>query len=115
MPAANSTKTARGRPFKPGQSGNPSGRPKMPEDMRQMLRDAGPELVRKLLEYTEHSNPKIAMWAITEALDRGYGKATQMQDISVDMAGSLDLEAQVRRVYLEQKNRKDDGNSEKDT
>ena len=82
MPA-NREKTGQ---FKPGHSGNPKGRPKVPEDVRQMLREAGPELARKLLAYTEHANPKIAMWAITEALDRAYGKPVQMQDISMDMA-----------------------------
>lgn len=34
MPAANSEEVVRGRPFKPGQSGNPSGRPKVPEDVK---------------------------------------------------------------------------------
>ncbi len=69
--------------FKPGQSGNPGGRPKMPEDMRQMLREAGPELARKLLAYTEHANPKIAMWAITEALNRAYGKPEAMSKVEL--------------------------------
>ena len=104
MPAENSEKTARGRPFKPGQSGNPGGRPKMPEEMRQILREAGPELARKLLAYTEHSNPKIAMWAITEALDRGYGKPVQAQDISFDVDSTADMMAQIRRVAMEQEN-----------
>lgn len=97
MPA-NRSKTGQ---FTPGQSGNPNGRPKMPEDMRQMLRDAGPELVRKLLEYTEHSNPKVAMWAITEALNRGYGKPVQMQDVALDVSGGLDVDAHIRRVAME--------------
>ena len=101
MPAENSGKTARGRPFKPGQSGNPGGRPKMPEEMRQILREAGPELARKLLAYTEHSNPKIAMWAITEALDRAYGKPVQAQDISFDVDSTADVMAQIRRVAME--------------
>ena len=102
MTAENSGKTARGRPFKPGQSGNPGGRPKMPEEMRQILREAGPELARKLLQYTEHPNPKIAMWAITEALDRAYGKPTQAQDISFDVNNTADVYTQIRRVAMEQ-------------
>lgn len=106
----NRTKTGR---FVAGKSGNPGGRPKMPEEMRQILREAGPGLARKLLQYTEHSNPKIAMWAITEALDRAYGKPTQAQDISVDMAGSVDLTTQIRRVLVERENERR-GTSESD-
>ena len=87
MTAENSGKAERGRQFKPGQSGNPGGRPKMPEEMRQILRAAGAELARKLLAYTEHSNPKIAMWAITEALDRAYGKPEVMS--KVEMSGQI--------------------------
>ena len=104
MPAESSANAERGRPFKPGQSGNPGGRPKMPEEMRQILREAGPELARKLLTYTEHSNPKIAMWAITEALDRAYGKPVQAQDISFDVDSTADVMAQIRRVAMEQIN-----------
>ncbi len=41
--AANSNETAKkviGRPFKRGESGNPSGRPKLPEDVRVMKDEA---------------------------------------------------------------------------
>lgn len=97
----NRTKTGR---FVAGKSGNPGGRPKMPEEMRQILREAGPALARKLLQYTEHPNPKIAMWAITEALDRGYGKPAQSQDISFDVNSTADVLAHIRRVAMEQLN-----------
>ncbi len=39
MSAANSEKTAVGRPFQPGQSGNPSGRPKAARNFAQEVRD----------------------------------------------------------------------------
>lgn len=97
----NREKTGR---FKAGCSGNPSGRPKIPEDVRELIRAACPEAAKKLIGYMDHSNPKIAMWAITEVLDRGYGKPMQMQDIQLDMAGSIDIDAQIRRVLVELNN-----------
>lgn len=51
----NSKRTAPGRPFKPGQSGNPGGRPKLPEDVKQaklMNRIELTRLVNKLVRMT---------------------------------------------------------------
>ena len=65
--------------FVKGQSGNPFGRPKVPEEIRTAIRAACPEAVQRLIGFMSHENPKIAMMEITEILDRGYGKPTQMQ------------------------------------
>lgn len=66
--------------FKPGQSGNPSGRPKLPEDVkhvrelaRQYTQQAIDGLVETLL--TGSSSAKVA--AANALLDRGWGKAEQ--------------------------------------
>ena len=104
MTAGNSEKIVRGRPFKPGQSGNPSGRPKIPEEVREAIRAACPAAVKKLIAFTEHPNPKIALNAITELLDRGYGKAAQQQEIQLDVSGELNLQSEIRRVLLERVN-----------
>ena len=84
-----------------GQSGNPSGRPKIPEDVKEAIRAACPEAVQELIGYIHHKNPKIAMWAIAELLDRGYGKPTQEQNVQMDLTGLLDVRAQIRSVLLE--------------
>ena len=104
MPAANSAKTAktaRGRPFQPGQSGNPLGRPKIPEDVREATRAACPKAVAVLIELLDDKKSLIRLEAAKTLLDRGYGKPMQMQDIQLDIAGSLDIDAQVRRILLE--------------
>lgn len=46
--AGNSGKTATGRPFQKGQSGNPKGRPKVAEEFRAECRDFSPTAFAKL-------------------------------------------------------------------
>ena len=101
MTAENSKKTARGRPFKAGQSGNPGGRPKIPEDVKEATRAACPKAVAVLVELLDDSKALVRLEAAKTLLDRGYGKAVQMQDVSLDVAGNLDITAQIRRVAKE--------------
>lgn len=103
-------KRPRGRPFPKGVSGNPGGRPKTNPEVKEILKAAAPEAARKLVEMIYSENEKIAMWAITDILDRTQGKAMQMQDVSLDINGVFDITTQIRRVLLEQKkDTQDDG------
>lgn len=77
MPAANSAKTAPGRPFQPGQSGNPSGRPKgIAAKAREIIGNDPTELLEVFLEIAYDPSQKAAdRRAAAEALlDRAYGK-----------------------------------------
>lgn len=94
----NRTKTGK---FKAGQSGNPGGRPKIPEDVKEATRAACPKAVAVLVELLDDKKPLIRLEAAKTLLDRGYGKAVQMQDVSLDVAGNLDVTAQIRRVAME--------------
>ncbi|MBQ7220764.1 MAG: hypothetical protein IJS28_07285 [Synergistaceae bacterium] len=87
--------------FVKGQSGNPSGRPRVPEEVRNAIKAACPEAVQRLIGFMSHENAKIAMMAITEILDRGYGKATQMQDVQIDVNGAAGLREEIRSLLLE--------------
>ncbi len=86
-------KTAPGRPFKPGQSGNPKGRPKMTQEQKE-VKKATRELIedykRKLAEALPEISPALIakarsgdVSAIKEINDRLMGKPREMVDIGV--------------------------------
>lgn len=85
--------------FRPGQSGNPSGRPKKDPDAMAILKAAVPSAASRLVELAKSQNEKIALQASTAILDRVWGKPTQTQDVHMD--ASMDLRAEVRAALLE--------------
>ena len=94
-----------GRQFPKGVSGNPGGRPKGNPEVKEILKAASPEAARQLVEYIYHENPKIAMWAITEVLDRTEGKP--IQAVNMEVSGNLDVRAQIRELLKERKEHAD--------
>ena len=106
MSAESSAKAERGRPFKPGQSGNPGGRPKIPEDVKMAFRAACPEAVEILIGIMRNPKEKTPyrLDAIKTILDRAYGRPVQAQDISFDVDSTADVMAQIRRVAMEYAN-----------
>lgn len=71
-----------GRRFQKGVSGNPTGRPCLPQEIKDMAQAAAPAAFRKLISLTDHENPIVAMRACEIVMDRGYGKPVQAQEIS---------------------------------
>ena len=96
------TETKKYKPhlFQKGVSGNPGGRPRVNPEVREILKAHSVEAARKLVEMINHENPKIAMWAITDILDRTQGKALQAQDINMEISGHVDVRAQIREILL---------------
>ena len=80
-----------GRPFKPGQSGNPGGRPKISDDVREMLKAATPKAVRLLVSVMDDDGQKTAlrMDAAKTIIERVYGKP--LQPIDSTISGGLDV------------------------
>ena len=72
-----------------GQSGNPGGRPRMTEDMRDMqerARAVGPEAIDILLSIArdEGAPPSARVSAASSILDRGYGRAPQGLSVNIN-------------------------------
>lgn len=88
MKPANRTRTGRRRVlsrtvFQPGQSGNPSGRPKKTEEERTLealCREKTPAALNTILEIMNKGTERNRLAAAEYVIDRGWGKATQRQE-----------------------------------
>lgn len=77
-------------PFKPGQSGNPGGRPKELNEVRDMARRHTVAAINTLVRLMrEADKDSVRCAAACALLDRGYGKATQ--PISGDGGGPVEF------------------------
>lgn len=88
----------RGRPFKPGQSGNPGGRPK---GIAAAARQHTDRCIAVLAEALESPDARTRIAAAHELLDRGYGKAIAATASVSNPLGDLDdetLEAAIAAV-----------------
>lgn len=63
--------------FKPGQSGNPNGRPKKDTHLKRLCRAHTEEAITKLIEIMRGNDPKDAMSAAVNILNRGWGTPPQ--------------------------------------
>lgn len=91
---------ARSTSFKPGQSGNPGGRPKRPEtiearkviaDVKALARESTKEAMEALVEVVKDvkAPPSARVSAASVILDRGWGKATQVVEANVNIVDNM--------------------------
>ena len=80
--------------FQPGQSGNPTGRPRNPKNIAE-LRELAREKTGAMLEFLSKAalNPKVSMTvrvqAATEVLNRGWGRPQQSLDLNHGVQSDL--------------------------
>jgi hypothetical protein len=67
--------------WKPGQSGNPTGRAKADVDIAALARQYGPACIEVCAKLLSHKEPKWRLAAATALLDRGFGKPRQETSI----------------------------------
>lgn len=65
--------------FRPGESGNPGGRPRAVAAIRDLVQAKGPDLVERLMTMAlaEATEDRVRIEAIKVLLDRGYGRPPQ--------------------------------------
>lgn len=92
--------------FKPGESGNPSGRPKVPKELVAICRDISPEVVQFWVTTMRNAEEKAAdrLRASENIMERAYGKAAQNINANVNDQRTIDtstLTEQQRTVLAE--------------
>lgn len=69
--------------FVKGQSGNPTGRPKLLAEIQELTRSYGKEAIEKLVSLMRSApTPNVQFSAAKEILERGFGKSSQLVELS---------------------------------
>lgn len=89
--------------FKPGQSGNPSGRPKKNRDLERTAEAYVSDAVKVLADALKDDDPKVRIAAANALLDRARGKPKQSVEVertphSLDEITTDDLIAAVHQA-----------------
>lgn len=89
--------------FKPGQSGNPKGRPRTGQSLAEYIRRCGGDNGRAYVDTLHalavgaHDNPSIRLTALKTLLEHGYGKPKEQ----VEHSGEINLPIRVVHEYHE--------------
>lgn len=70
------------RPFRPGQSGNPAGRPKKVVAVTSLAEEHSEAALKKLVKLMSSDKEQVALAAAQAILDRAMGKPKQSLDVN---------------------------------
>src|SRR5262245_12383711 len=103
MPSPNSLRNL--KPWQPGCSGNPGGRPQASLEVRGLAREHTAEALHTIVEIMRHSRSDAVRLAAAEAiLDRGWGRPAQAitgpEDVPFQMAAVNQVVEQFRERIL---------------
>ncbi|HEY2534679.1 MAG TPA: hypothetical protein VGJ20_43360 [Xanthobacteraceae bacterium] len=83
----------RGRPWRPGKSGNPKGRPPdIPLEVKAAAQTHSAEAMAVLVKWMGSSNPRASLMACELTIERAFGPPPK----AVEVAGTDDLAAMAR-------------------
>ena len=63
--------------FQKGQSGNPGGRPKVPNDVKELARAYTVEAIERLAHWMKSEDPRASVPAANALIERAWGRAAQ--------------------------------------
>lgn len=84
--------------WKPGQSGNPGGRPKVSAEVRELAREHGPKAIQRLVALMNSKNESVAVRASEAILDRGYGRPTQAMELAGKDGGPITHKEEPKKI-----------------
>src|SRR5882724_150043 len=69
--------------FEPGKSGNPGGRPKIPPEIKELVAEATPAAMRKIIRLVASKDERVALAAAQYVAVRHLGRPSQHIDADV--------------------------------
>jgi hypothetical protein len=84
--------------WRPGQSGNPGGRPKISAEIRDLARDHGSKAIERFVALMHSKSLSVAVRAAEALLDRGYGRPMQGMELKEQEEALIHRRTQVTFV-----------------
>lgn len=72
------------RPFQKGVSGNPGGRPKTNPEVKTLALKNSKAAMQRIVDLMQDEDPRVALMAAKEVLDRAFGKVRPSEDDDTD-------------------------------